>query len=363
MDLGFLLVPFFTGFMAFTLAVFHNISAVNIESISVPGAVAGRTGYTSDVVVKRLADRMQQIETQAQSRADAKQVLAKDSGGAAAVLGEFFQLTPLLRVVQSGFGLIPYTLSGEIVVLGPILEITLRGSDDKHNETLIREDGPLDDLPGLIDKAAYEAVRMIDPSLLAAYQFRHDYLTRDFTSTEDVIRTALVNPNVARSHKWVTNLWGIVLYQQSDNEGAIEKFREALRMDATFASPMLNWGVVLARQGRHQEAIGKFMQVVAGWRRGDPTDTLAAAYTEWGFSLALLGYTEEAFAKFRQATIADPMFSDVYSAWAEVLSAVGRSEEAQKMTIKAVAMAPEEVVNTDNLVGRIQRLPAVAGIR
>ncbi len=360
MDLSFIMVPFFTGLVAFSLALFHNVSAINIESITVPGSISSKSGYTADVVIKRLVDRMRTIELEAGTRADAKQVMVKDKGGSAAVLGDFFNLTPMLRVVQTSFGLIPYTFSGEIVVNGNELEMVLRGSDDRHKETLIRESSDLGDVPGLIDKVAYEAVRMVDPSIIASYQFKKDYLTHDFTPTEEVIRRALALDD-KRPHKWVTNLWGIVLYQETDNEGAIEKFKQALEIDPTFASPLLNWGVVLARQGKYQEAIGKFMQVVEKWNSGDHAENLAAAYSEWGFSLALLGHTDEAYAKFRQATEADPTFADVYSSWAEVLSAAGQADNAQLMTARALRLAPVERVSTDNLIGRIQTLPAVAG--
>ncbi len=359
MDFGLLLVPFFTGLAAFSLAVFNNLEAVNIGSLNVPGAVSGSSGFTSDVLIKRMVDRMQQIEAEAQSRADSKQVIAQDDGGAAAVLGDFFQLTPLLRVVQSSLGLIPYTLSGEILVRDKELEMVLRGSDSKNHLTMIRARAPSGDVRGLIDKAAYESMRMIDPVLLASYQFKRDYLTRDFILTQDVIRQALTSEDV-KSHKWVLNLWGVVQYQESDFNGAIDKFRRALEVDPYYTSPMLNWGVVLARQGNHVGAIEKFLQLTKVWRRGDHVDTLAAAYCEWGFSLALLGKTEEAFAKFRKAVEVDPTFSDTYSSWAEVLSAVGRTDEAQRMTEEALKLSPVDKVYTDNLVGRIQRLPAVA---
>jgi len=359
MDLGFLAIPLFTALGAFSLAVFTNVEAVNIESISVPSSVASKTGFTSDVVVTRLADRMQQIEHQAQTRADAKEVMAHDEGGTAAVLGEFFELTPLLRAVQTTFGLIPYTFSGEIVASGDNLEMVLRGRDNHEHETTIREGVEGRDVPKLIDKVAYEAVRMIDPYLLAAYQFKKDYMVRDFTTTETVIRRALAAPE-ARDQKWMLNLWGVVLYQEADREGAIDKFRQALDLDPTFASAMFNWGVVLAREGKLEDAIDKFQAVVLGWKRGDPSDTLAAAYTEWGFSLALLGHADRAYAKFQKASEADPELSDVYTSWAEVLSAQGNPEEAQKMTARAVELAPVEKVYTENLVGRIQSLPAVA---
>ena len=354
-----LAIPLVTGLAAFTLAVFHNIEGVNIDSLGIPAAMTGKTGFTSDIVIKRLADRMHAIEQMAQSRAGARDVMVQDDGGAAAILGDYFELTPLLRVVQTSFGLIPFTFSGEIVVRGTEMEMILRGQEAGGPSSIIRVRAPEGDLTGLIDKAAYEAVRVVDPALLASYQFKKDYLTRDFTKTEDVIRRGLTQGK-EDGHKWLYNLWGITLYQQADRDGAIEKFRKALEIDPGFTSASLNWGVVLARQGRHQEAIAKFSDVANNWRRGDSTETLAAAFTEWGFSLALIGQTESAIAKFRQATKTDPAFSDVYTAWAEVLSAAGRSDEAQLMTARALQLSPEESLYTDNLVGRTQSLPAVA---
>ncbi|MEI6558025.1 MAG: tetratricopeptide repeat protein [Rhodospirillaceae bacterium] len=359
MNFRLLAIPLLTGLAAFALAVFHNVEGVNIEALGVPAAMVAKTGYSSDIVIKRLADRMQSIERLAQSRASARDVMVQDDGGAAAILGDYFELTPMLRVVQTSFGLIPFTFSGEIVIRGKEMEMILRGRDNSGHDTLIRVQAPEDDLLGLIDKAAYEAVRVIDPTLLAAYQFKKDLLTRDFTRTEDVIRRGLAAGS-QDSPKWLYNLWGITLFQQADRDGAIDKFRKALEIDPTFTSASLNWGVVLARQGRNQEAIAKFNDVVNNWRRGDTPDTLAAAFSEWGFSLALLGQTEAAIAKFRQATKTDPSFSDVYTSWAEVLSAAGRADEAQLMTARALQLAPEEKVYTDNLVGRIQTLPAVA---
>lgn len=360
MDLGFLMVPFFTGLAAFSLAVFNNLEAVNIESISVPGSVASKSGFTPDIVIKRFADRMHDIEVEAQTRADAREVMVQDSGGSAAVLGEYFNLTPLLRVVQTSFGLIPYTLAGEVVQQGKGLVMVLRGNDHRTNHSmLIKIAVPDDNLPALIDKSAYEAVRVIDPSLVASYQFKKDFQTRDFTKTESIIHRALAADDTG-AHKWMYNLWGIVLYQQADNDGAIEKFQKALEIDPHFVSSIYNWGVVLARKGRHEEAIKKFYEVTQTWRKGDPIETLAAAYTEWGFSLALLGRTDQSVAWFRKATEIAPQFSDVYTTWAEVLSATDRPDQARDMTAKAIALAPVEKVYTDNLVGRIQNLPAMA---
>ena len=354
------MVPFFTGLVALSLAMFSNIEAVNIESISVPAPVVSKTGYTSEIMIKRLADRMHDIVEEAQSHADGKEVMVQDDGGSAAVLGTYFGLTPVLRVMQTSFGLIPFTLSGEIVQNSKGLVMALRGSDNQtEHVTLIRETGTIEDLPGLIDRTAYEAVRMIDPALLAAYQFKRDYLTRDFSKTENIIHRTLAADD-PRPYKWMYNLWGIVLYQQGDIEDAIVKFSKAVDLDHHFVAAQLNWGVALIRQGHPQDAIRKFAAVVQDWKRDDPVETLAAAYTEWGLSLALLGRTDQAIHWFKKAVEVAPSFSDAYTTWAEVLSAAGRGDEAATMTARAVALTSKERIYTDNLVGRNQRLPAMA---
>ena len=360
-QLRFLMVPVFTGLAAFTLAIFNSVDAINIESLTVPASAVGATGITPDFLIKTLVDRMEEIEHQAASRADHAPVIVQDDGGSAAVLGQYFGLTPLLHVVQTSFGLIPHSFSGEIVVQGNQMEMVLRGTDADRNESLIHTSAPLGDIDTLVNRTAYEMMRVVEPTLLAAYQFKKDYLTRDFTGTEEVLRRTLASEDVAR-HKWAFNLWGIVLDQQGDFDGAVEKFRQAAELDPSFTSPLLNAGVVLVRQGKREEAIAKFQQVTKVWRRGGPVDVLAAAYSEWGFALALMGRTQDAEAKFKQAVATDPTFSDVYLAWGEVLAANGRPDEAQSMAAKALKLAPVEKVFTDNLVGRIKELPAAAAI-
>ncbi len=359
LQLRLLMVPVFTGMAAFTLAIFNSVDAINIESLNVPASAVGNTGITPDFLIKTLVDRMEEIEARASSRADHAPVIVQDDGGSAAILGQYFGLTPLLHVVQTSFGLIPNSFSGEIVVEGKEMELVMRGIDAGHHESLIRIRAAVGDVDSLVEKTAYEMMRVVEPTLLAAYQFKKDYLTRDFTGTEEVIRRGLAAEN-DQPYKWLMNLWGIVLYQQGDFAGAVDKFTQASALDPSFTSPLLNAGVVLLRQGKREEAITKFQQVTRVWRKGGYADVLAAAYTEWGFALALMGRTQDAEVKFRQAVVADPTFSGVYSAWAEVLSANGNAEEAQKMTTKALKLTPVERVYTDNLVGRIKELPAAA---
>ena len=361
MDLGFLTVPLTMAAMAFSFAVISDNQTVHIDRVSVPGAISGATGFTPDVVINRLADEMHEIERMAQSRAAARKIQLHGEKNALIVLADFLKVTPLIRVAQESVGLIPFSFNGEIVAHGKDLEMVLRGFDrDKRSEYIITR-APVDQISTLIKTTAYEAMRIIDPYILAAYQFKKDFKTRDFTPTVEIIQRQLHEKNTTY-HKWMYNLWGMVLYQQADRAGAIEKFQAALSADPKFASPLLNWGVVLARQGHHQEAIEKFRMVTQSRKNLAPPETLAAAYSEWGFSLALLGRYDEAFEKFKKATVMDPNFADVYSGLAEVLSSLGRADEASVMTDRSLKLAPNEIIYTENLIGAVQHLPATASV-
>lgn len=359
MDLGILTVPLTMIGLAFGFAVVTDTQTVHIDKITLSSAVGG--GYTPDVFVNQLVDEMHTIEHEAQSKATARGIELSGHKGALIVLADYMKVTPLIRVAQESAGLIPFSFAGEVVAAGPTLEMTLRGHGATAKPVRIVTHAPLDQVPELIKSTAYEAMRVIDPYILAAYQFKRDFRIRDFTPTLGIIEREMAAPAPANV-KWMNNLAGIILYQQADRAGAIERFKNALAVDPHFAAPALNWGVVLARQGHNEEAIEKYRAVVSDPWGDASAATMAAAYAEWGFSLALLGRTDEAFAKFHQATQADPQFSEVYTSWAEVLSALGRGAEADAMSRKALELAPTEVIYTETLIGPVQHLPATASV-
>lgn len=361
MDFGILTIPLVTLAMAFGFAVFTDTQTIHFEYVDVPESLSHETGYTPAVVITKLADGMQEIEREAFTKAEARQVELHADQKASSVLGEYLGVTPLIRVVQESAHLIPYTFSGEMVRHHDDVEFILRSYDAHHNRTRISRTANAEHMKDLVAEMSYEAMRVVNPYILAAYQFKRDRLTRDFTPTLEILRRELDN-HESKYAPWLHNLWGMVLYQQNDRQGALEQFEEASHLDANFLSPRLNIGVVQARLGDHGAAIDNFNEVVFHPGAGQNPAVKAAALSEWGFSLALMGRVSEAYAKFEAATRADPNFSDVYSSWAEVLSAQGRREEANMMTAKALKLAPTEVIYTENLIGAIQNLPATASV-
>ena len=160
---------------------------------------------------------MREIEEKASSTAEARKLRLQGDRTIVSVLGEFLKVTPLIRVAQDTAGLIPFSFSGEVVQLGKTkdLEMTLRGTDSEHRAIYLVQHAPPDELNTLIHRMALDVMREVDPYLLAAYQFKQDYASRDFFNTLEIIRGETAKP-VGRNHKWLYNLWGIVLYQQGD---------------------------------------------------------------------------------------------------------------------------------------------------
>ncbi|PGH55563.1 hypothetical protein CRT60_19945 [Azospirillum palustre] len=361
MDFGLLTIPLVTLAMAFGFAVFTDTQTIHFDYVDVPDSISQETGLTPAVVITKLADDMQEIERQAFTKAEARQVELHADQSATSVLGEYLGVTPLIRVVQESAHMIPFTFSGEIVRHDQQVEFILRSYDSHHNKTRISRNGSVDDMKGLIHGAAYEAMRVVNPYILAAYQFKRDRLSRDFTPTLEILRRELEGHD-SRYAPWLHNLWGMVLYQQNDRHGAIHQFEEAVHLDPNFLSPRLNLGVVNARLGEYDSAVRNFTAVVQHPNVVQSPAVKAAALSEWGFTLALTGRIDEAYAKFDEASRTDTNFSDVYSSWAEVLSAQGRREEAERMTAKALKLAPKEVVYTENLIGTVQNVPATASM-
>ncbi|MEI6986648.1 MAG: tetratricopeptide repeat protein, partial [Rhodospirillaceae bacterium] len=199
MDLGFLMVPLTMAAMAFGFAVVSDTQAVHIDKIALPAAVGGAaSGYTPDVFVASLVDEMHTIVEEARSRAGARGVQLANNKSALIVLADYLKVTPLILVAQESLGLIPYRFSGEITAVGKDMEIVLRGHGAGEKSSRVVEQAPVDQLPQLIKTTAYEMMRAVDPYIVAAYQFRKDFKSRDFTRTTDIIERELANRDSTR---------------------------------------------------------------------------------------------------------------------------------------------------------------------
>ncbi len=162
---------------------------------------------------------------------------------------------------------------------------------------------------------------------------------------------------------FVYNNLGIVYRERGNSEQAIAQFREAIRLDATYAAPRVLLGSSLLALGRVREAVVELEAAV----KIDPREPsarleLARAYTRTG---NLTGAVEQ-FRQLRQQAAVDPEYAyqlgraymklsawciaeitrvapdsaRVYQMLAENRAAQGRTGEAIRAYLKAAAADP-----------------------
>ena len=123
--------------------------------------------------------------------------------------------------------------------------------------------------------------------------------------------------------------WGLTLHAMKRYDGAIDKYRAALRAVPTFAVAYRDWGRALAEQGKQELAIERYRQAL------DLDPTLAIAYQDWGRALNRLGRHDEAVEKFAAATRLRPSFAGVYEDWAQTLEMLGKRDAANEVRRQA----------------------------
>jgi tetratricopeptide (TPR) repeat protein len=153
---------------------------------------------------------------------------------------------------------------------------------------------------------------------------------------------------------------------QSNFDGAIEDFNQAIALAPSATDPYLNRGTAYEGQGKYQEAIADYNQVIDL----DPTDAMAynnranaegslgnwqsalQDYTKavelapnfaWAqanvaLSLYEMGKKEESLQKMRNVARKYPMFPDIRAALTAVLWTRGQQGEAESNWVAAVGM-------------------------
>lgn len=94
------------------------------------------------------------------------------------------------------------------------------------------------------------------------------------------------------------NSWAYELYQKGDTQGAIEKYRQAVEHDSSFAEARLNLAKLLLASKRYEEAVDAYSGYLETAR--DDSDTVGVAHVGLGdayAALALFGDAERCYRK------------------------------------------------------------------
>lgn len=143
--------------------------------------------------------------------------------------------------------------------------------------------------------------------------------------------TAAKAPTNARAH---TN-WGNALVRVGERSDAMERYREAIRLDPGYSEARHNLGLALLQEGRPQESIPAFHEAL----RLRPND--AGAHRHLGSALALVNRLPEALVHYERAAKLEPEHAEGLGFLGWALLGLSRTAEALPVLEKSVRLAPD----------------------
>jgi hypothetical protein len=383
-----ILISILSALAVIGLALTVDTSTVVFDPISVPPQWQN-LGYTSNVVSSRLTDQILRMNEEADSHKRGRGVQLGSQKTVTHELGSYLGLAAPIWILRKEMGLIKVTVGGEIVLVdqkSKSYQFLMRSTTNSTTVFTSTECGSDTHPDVLIGLAAEEALRVIDPYILAAYYFEREenayYAAQGDESPEDESKSPVeeggekidvdntcgstphdklgafhntlwtiqnsVKISSKDNRKWYYDLWGMVHMVKKEYDLAIGKFKNALAIDPKFAIAIHNWGIALAAQGRYRDAIAKYQEAVAAG------STMPGIYNHWAFALGKLGYSEEAIDAFHIALKIDPDYADAYHKLGELYEGLGQTRMANDNYKKAVVLDPtgkgfrESFERTDN---------------
>jgi tetratricopeptide (TPR) repeat protein len=121
-----------------------------------------------------------------------------------------------------------------------------------------------------------------------------------FQESETHYREAIrIDPTFAKAH----NNLGLILVRQGRPDEALSHFKEALKADPNYVNAKFNMGNAILQMGRYEEALAQYRDVL----RADPGN--AKAHNNAGTALMNEGKVEEALIHFREAVNLEPEYA------------------------------------------------------
>ena len=258
-------------------------------------------GFTGRAIANKLTNQINKIMLETQKLSTSAHIAIQSSENielkASVPTGSKFDVEipgsgVSLKAVMEFLGYNPTKISGELTNSnGENFELTVRVGDNPDS-TII---GGLKNLNTMLLIAAKYVYKFAGPYILAVYFKDKD---SDKDKSIETIEYIISNEPDDDDDK-AYNLWGIILLENGDYSGAIEKFDKSTSINPVFSYPYNGWGIALYQLGRHEEAAEKFEKAL----ELDPK--YAAAYYRWGVALEQLKRFHEAIKKYAKAAAID----------------------------------------------------------
>jgi tetratricopeptide (TPR) repeat protein len=350
MSLELLLTPLFAALAIFGAVVVLDARTVFLEQVDVPLPLWS-SGFNSLVVQQELADAMLDVEREGRAREATRELALEAGDDAIDLVTDYFELTPLVGAFQQAGGFVAYGVDSHVTEDGDnyVLQLDITGRDG--SERTARVTHPKSDIPGFIRQGAEAIMQVVEPEpLCASYLAQAIEGGGPLTRAEDCIRVSLPMAS-PRDQVWLSNLAGVVRFMEGDQDGAMARFKDALRLDPTFSPSLLNVGVLFSSRGQPAEALKAYGLLFSDLDDGVSDRTYAAAYAEWAKTLISVGRREQAAAVLRQAIEANPGYAQSYFELAGLLPP-GAEADALRRRGEEVARTADQLY-TENLIGPV----------
>mgnify|MGYP001078324634 CR=1 FL=1 len=309
-----LVIGLFIFFCVFFCREF-NTKTVVIEPFEVPRELQER-GYTGRALVNKLLDQIEIVKEAATAPREAWELVTV---GGFLDVGELLDVVEFVTVdavpsmevqvagvgislnsVKEFFGHSPTRIVGEVTLQGDQgrLYLTTRVIG-KPAKTI---SGTLANLEPALLEAAEHIYKCTYPFVLAHYLW---YLGDRQEDSLEIIQYCLRNDPPEDDH-FAYALWGIILYDREDYDGAIAKYKKVIKLDPKDAWAYYNRAFAYLYLGQLDRAIEDYDEVI----KLDPK--YALAYYNRGIAYSDLGQLERAIEDYDKAIELNPKYAAAY---------------------------------------------------
>lgn len=153
--------------------------------------------------------------------------------------------------------------------------------------------------------------------------------------------------HTAESRQAITeNNLGTALQEDGRVEEAVEHYKRALALDASYTPALNNLGTALRAAGRVDEAVGAYAQAL---NQPGGAPNAAGVHYNMGNALMAQGKTAEAIAQFREALAVNPRWVDALNNLGLALEKAGRLDDAIASFRQALAVDDRSAQAHSNL--------------
>ncbi|MBX9946659.1 MAG: tetratricopeptide repeat protein [Reyranella sp.] len=318
---------------------------VIVEPLSIPKELEAQ-GYSGAVVTRRILDEVHRMSQVSQTRKERAQLGGEDRREVLANVQlptTGLSVQTIVAILRDLFDREDTRVGGELVIDRPSdaattparMSLLLR---TEHNNVRRARRFEAHSLDLLIELAATELLRRLDPYVLASYYYRMKAWQEMEQTIDDILAS-----HSAPERKWALILRGNRLNDQNAKEEAIAFYDRAIDIDPKFALALVNKAIVLMDTGDYQAARALIQSAVSI----DPRYHTALGV--WGDLSRSHDDLDEAVLRYRQAAMAKPADPAARSRLAMAWRAIGEHREAAVEFLAAYELDPSNMDALQNL--------------